>query len=217
MAGQITGRIAVLAVAAAGLAVPAHAILIVADSELGANSIVRDTAAGREWIRYNYGVGNIDDILPRIALGGDLETWRHATEAEVVGLWANAGVPQTSASADFSYTFNPATAQKAAELILKIGITPNSGGSFDFTTGYIADPGNAGGPWAGAQIAAVFGDSEFDEYHAVTGFTLSRVISQGDQYHNWLVRDLPVPGPGALGLLGLGVMAMAARRRRGAR
>ncbi|MBV7255546.1 PEP-CTERM sorting domain-containing protein [Pacificimonas sp. WHA3] len=198
--------------------IPANAAIIMADSEFGMDSVVRDTDTSLDWLTFRFaGTNDVDQLLLDLAPGGTLDGWRLATADDVTGFWANAGIARTSSTGDRTYVTDQVIAQAAEELALMIGLSTDGGGSFDFVSGYIADPGNAGGEWAAAVLSAVYNGQidVFDRYYAITGLTLSRTQGVGDAYHSWLIRDVArdVPAPGALGLLGLGILSLAARRR----
>jgi len=68
-----------------------HAAVLSIDWQTsGENLIIRDTNSGLEWLDLTE-TNNVSrqNILPQLQVGGSLEGWRYANNAEVVALWAN--------------------------------------------------------------------------------------------------------------------------------
>jgi hypothetical protein len=165
--------------------------LVEADSSFGVGTLTFDTSTGLRWLDLPLTVGlNYYDMQAQLVPGGTFAGFRHATRAEVQGLWASAGIPYVGVGISIPQmqaNLGPVTALENL-----IGMTSPSG---QFTTGMIADVNSPGvnqrpmlwSPGPGWAMAAVnewgSGASAVDIGH-------------------WLVQ-IPEPSTGLI-LLGLG-------------
>lgn len=87
-------------VALALAAAPAQAILVSqSDTVFGADSVTLDTGTGLEWLDVNTSVNrSFNDVSGQFGAGGDFQSWRYATGAEVLNLIVSNTVPLAGAS-----------------------------------------------------------------------------------------------------------------------
>ncbi len=189
------------------------AAIISVDTVFGADTATRDTDSGLDWLDLTESFGALADIEARLAAGGDLEGWRLATQGEVQTFWSNAGISPTSLDGTYIYTSDPAEVLATLTLFELVGGTQFNP-SFDFATGYTAESASESQQAAATLARGYNRDLDiFDQSGAILGDVFSKTPGIGDAQAAWLIREAPaVPAPGALGLLGLGLLAMSARR-----
>jgi hypothetical protein len=158
----------------------------------------------------------VAEIDATLAPGEALEGWRRASTAEITTFWANAGVLVTDSGEPAVGTVDALQIAATSALMELVGFSHDGGGSFDFSTGYTAEAALDPGQFGAAYLMREFGDTDFIRSAAVIDVTRSATLSVGDALPSWLVRDIaaPVAEPTTLGLLGLGLAAMAFGRRR---
>ena len=195
-------------------ALPALAAIIPIDTSLGAGTATRDTDGGLDWLDLTQSFGSLADTQARLAPGMDLNGWRLATQDEVRTFWSNAGIAPTSEAGSLVLTMDGAQVSATLTLFDLVGGT-SFDGSIDTAFGYTAEEVSAASQSAAFLSRRFDGNNGFDASAAVLGASYSKTPSGGDAQAAWLVRDVPaVPAPGALGLLGLGLMVLALRRVR---
>ena len=212
-----TPKVAAAALALSALAAPAAAAIIEVDGGFGAGSATRDTLAGLDWLDVPIGASIDLDALNTRLTSGDLVGWRLATQAEVETFWGNAGIVVTDDTGLYIYTVDAAQVAATLTLFDLVGGT-SFNSSFDFAEGWTAESSSATQQLGAVLARGYDGQDGYDSSGAILGATFPKTPSVGDGPGAWLVRDVPgpvpVPAPGALGLIGLGALAMAARRRR---
>jgi hypothetical protein len=80
-----------------------HAALVSTDSHFGAGTITRDAGTGLDWLDHAVTKGiSWNAMQAELASGGRYSGWRHATQGELLTLYANAGIlfPDTQTSSD---------------------------------------------------------------------------------------------------------------------
>jgi hypothetical protein len=202
-----------VALAVAGLtAASASAGLI----DKGATTV--DTDLGLEFLDLTASQGrSYNDVAGQFGVGGDFEGWRHATTAEVSALFTHGGFPGNGV------VVSPADAS-IIPFIELIGATLNivdaDGGQRVSTDGLFDDsdtgsfPGSAG-----------LGELVYDTRTGQPFFNVSQSLLSIDGVGVNLVQPIlghflvraAVPEPGALALLGLGVLTLGTLRRRSRR
>ncbi|MGB3721925.1 MAG: PEP-CTERM sorting domain-containing protein [Pacificimonas sp.] len=193
---------------------PVSAAIISVDTGFGADTATRDTDSGLDWLDLTQSFGALADIEARLAVGGDLEGWRLATQADVATFWNHAGIAPTSLDGNFTYTTDAGQVAATLTLFDLVGGTQFNA-SLDQAFGYTAESVSDSEQAAAALVRLYNRDLDiFDETGAILGAAFPKTPSVGNAQAAWLIRDAPaVPAPGALGLLGLGALALAARRR----
>ena len=211
-------RVLTLAIAAACISTSGTAAVTSIATELGADSATRSTATGLDWLDLDRSIASVAETDARLAHGGSLQTWRRATTAEVVAFWLDAGVTVTGSGAVPGETSDPAQLAAILNLQQLVGYTFPKNPSTDLSVGYTAEPG----PSPDLQTVAYL----FSRYDGVAGayfagaaitdaaFPSTPPNPDTEIWGSWLVRSYEVPEPGMLGLLGLGVLGLAASRRR---
>lgn len=81
---------------------PANATLIKIDDAIwGEGSIIRDTKTGLEWLVLTFSTGrSYNDVSSQFGEGGDFSGWRHATFAEIVGVFNSLNLTTGTTSSD---------------------------------------------------------------------------------------------------------------------
>lgn len=139
---MLFSRFCVVLFVAAMLAVPvgAQAALISANSDYGPDTITFDTATGLAWLDVTYAQGRTyNDVSSKTGIGQEFEGFHHATQSELQGLFANAGISNMTGGTSAA-NFSPATALQAL-----VGMT-HSGGltPANWTTGIAGFSASAG-------------------------------------------------------------------------
>ena len=174
-------------------------VLLAQDSRFGPGTLTLDSATGLQWLDLPLTVSlNYYDMEAQLGSGGTFAGFRHATTAEVLNLWVDAGIPYIGvgmSTAQQQANFGPVTALENL-----IGLT-----SVDnlFTTGMTSDfnaPGVSQRPIL---------------YSTGPGLSQASVSEWGSSASsanvgNWLVQ---VPEPSCIGLLGTAGLAFMALRR----
>ena len=79
-------------------------LIPVDDAVFGIGSITRDTGTGLDWLDLPFTGGrSFNDISTRFGVGGEFEGFHHASSADVIRFFINAGIPDINGS-----NFNPA-------------------------------------------------------------------------------------------------------------
>lgn len=205
-----------LAAAALSVASPASAAVFAIDGGFGAGSATRSTATGLDVVDLPLTIGNYSDIDAELSPGGLFADWRRATRAEIVAFWADGGVNIVFGTEPAPESALPAYVASVSALMDLVGLTEASG-SIDLSEGFLAegapDPDEATIAYLRRRFDRDLG--AFTLASAVTDVTRQRELTfGGDNIGHWLVRNIAVPAPAGLGLLGLGIAALLRRGRR---
>ncbi len=177
---------------------PSHASLVsVDDAVFGVGSVTRDTATNLEWLDVSKTAStNRNYVLAQLVTGGAFAGWHYATGAETLGLIAAAGIPTGSGLTD------PAVFAAVASFATLVGSTVTQSGYPEVYAQIVT------GESYGANFYFFNGNRTYD-----TGY-LGGGMGGGTQFSSWLVRDAaPVPIPGAVWLLGSGLLGLIGVRR----
>jgi len=183
------------------VASPADGALIsIADTTFGPDSVTRDTGTGLEWLDLTFSVNmSYDAVSAQLDPGDTFDGWSIATLPEVSGLFTNAGIDYVVGSFVTQATTGP-------------------------TQTFINLVGNTMGP---PEMQA---DGHFDDENGVPGDVgRARVFIDGNEARSridldWYDRQVPtptagtwlvrVPEPMTVLVLGVGAVGLGARRRR---
>ena len=104
---------------------PSHAALITgSDTRLGRASTVVDTSSGLQWLSLSETAGlSYQDVNSRLNGSTAWANYRWATEAEILGLFAEASIPDLNDPGDRAYYGTQANADAVASLIQLLGST----------------------------------------------------------------------------------------------
>lgn len=177
---------------------PSHASLVsMDDAVFGAGSVIWDTVAGLEWLDVSKTFGTSRNYVSgQLGGGGAYTGWHYATGAEVEGLITEAGISLGSkltdpavftAVANFAALVDSSQTQSGyPEVLAQIGTGSKYGADFRYQNG---NPTYTTGDLGGS-------------------------AGVGLQYSSWLVKEAsPVPIPGAVWLLGSGLLGLIGIRR----
>ncbi len=178
----------------------------------GVNNVTQDTATGLDWLDLTASGGiSYDDITLQFAPSGTYDGWRHATGAEVSGLFTgSAGLTLGNQAG----VVDP----NATQFVALVGITQSGG-----ATGDVIARGRYNDDASGTQ--SNLAGSAFVAYRPLSTFfpsfteasilddqpVINSVVPSGAGH--WLVRAT-VPEPSALALAALALVGCAVRRRR---
>ena len=180
------------------------------DAVFGVDSVTIDTATGLEWLDWTLSTNkSYVYVSTQFGPGGDFEGWRHATTAELAGLFLGADITHVD-----DYESNPVG---VVEGLLALG-----GDTFFGPYGYHGTYMVTATPWGENQtLAAVDPDGLLTAIvrGAFTTFTDYSATSQSPGIGNALVREstLAVPEPSTIALLAVGLIGIsgyAPRKRR---
>jgi len=181
---------------------PSQASLVsVDDAVFGAGSVTRDTATNLEWLDVSKTAStNRNYVLAQLGAGGAFAGWHYATGAEVIGLLTAAGIPIGYGLTD------PAVFTAVANFAALVGSTKSQNG-YPEVLAQIGD-----GKRYGADFTYSDGNPSYNT--GDVGGTSGGALT----YSSWLVRETaPVPIPGAVWLLGSGLLGLIGIRGRGRR
>lgn len=189
-------------------AAPARALLI----DQGVTTL--DTATNLEWLDLTESTGrSFDDVSGQFG-GGDFAGWRHANAAEVSALFTSQGFAP-------GYDSSPTTVAmfQLIQLFGETALLPSGNNVQAAAFGLYDDSATGTLPFAGIavleQIYFNSGAPGFDRSHVV-GDNMPTEIAL-PIYGHWLVRSAAIteiPAPGALAVFAIGLIGMAAMRRR---
>lgn len=187
----------------------ANATLISMDSTYGTDTVTLDTETHLTWLDVPLSTAfSYDTIQPELGIGGAFQGYRIASGAEVKTLFTNAGIPV------FGNSFVSANYAPILSLMDYVGITGHNGNlgtgiPFDYTVGHIADTAPQVG-WASVMVLSVY---DPDNTGRASGGTVPS--NNENPYHGtWLVREVSVPEPATLTLIGLGLLVLGVVRRK---
>lgn len=185
------------------LAVPSHAALLsVDDSVFGAGSVTLDTATNLEWLDMSKSYGNTRSYLQSsFGEGGTFEGWRYATADEVIALIQNAGIAIGQYLTADQVSFTAIT-----DFCLLMDTTTSSQSGYSQMSSQLSI-----GEKYGLDMV-IYGGT----YTYSTG-NLGGSVGTSSTISSWLVRDAQassVPIPGAVWLLGSGLMGLVGIRRK---
>jgi PEP-CTERM motif-containing protein len=179
-------------------------VLVARDSSFGVGTLTLDTLTGLRWLDLPLTVGlNYFQMEAQLGPGGSFAGFRHASRAEVEGLWSSAGIPYTGVGislAQMQANFGPVGALESL-----IGLTSPSG---MFTTGMVSDV-NPSSP--GMRLRPIMWSPGPGQAMAAVNEWASG--SSSPDIGHWLVA---VPEPSAIALVGLGSAGLIVMRRRSA-
>lgn len=198
--------ISVVLFATLSVSVPARAGLYETNSaQFGANSLTFDSQTGLTWLDLQYSAGlSYQQALADTAPGGIFYGFRFATEQEVLGLFASAGIQTTT-----YYYPNDPVATGFLSLI----------GSSGTINGYPAALANSGTPVSGGLVIApsfyvtgFFGSPPNAYVYSFSDGTKYGLDTSYPDLADWLVA---IPEPRTFAIAGLGIALFAISRRKG--
>jgi hypothetical protein len=195
-------QILVLVAALAVLPMRAHANLISeSDPRFGNNAVTLDTRTGLRWLDLPFSVGmSYDFVEAQMGVGGLFAGYRHASSAEVDGLFFSAGIPNIGGISDLSTSNNA----PALNLLSFVGSTLSQNGypGEAAYTSTMTSPGFR--DREDLYCVSVNGTPEF-----LAGLGGGSIDSYSNPYHaHWLV-EVPEPSFGCL--LTCGIAALVVR------
>lgn len=204
---RISPSLAACLVLAGGLALidrPAAALLLEADLNSPGDALLTiDTGSGLVWLDWTVAAGmSVNEVQAELLPGGDFDSFRYASNAEVTAFWDNAGIPDVPG-------ITLANLASVQALIALLGVTFSNALVDAGSVGFTSDLS------AGLRTEATLADrTPFDGFGQATlqttmGFTDdTKEPSRGHA----LVREIPEPGTVLLLVAGLSGTALARRR-----
>lgn len=174
---------------------PAAAVLLAADLNSPADGLLtNDTGSGLAWLDWTVAAGmSVNQVEVELQSGGMFDTFRYATNAEVITFWQNAGIPNVPG-------ITLANLAPVQALVALLGVTFSntlvSAGSAGFTD-------NVSG---GLRTEATLADrTPFDGLGQATLQTTIGITddSQQPSRGHALIRPIPEPASAVLLLAGL--------------
>ena len=189
------------------------ATLISTDSSFGDDTITYDTETGKKWLDITLSTSySYNSVQPELEAGGIFEGYRLATRDDVLSFWDHAGI-----NLDLLGSFNEQNFEPVTGLMALVGVTGvntgNLGGGnyFDYTVGCIDELRREG--W---NYVASLGSDPDPTITGRASFGWVPVDNNNSRHGAWLIdtESAPVPIPGAIWLLGSGLIGLVGFRKK---
>jgi hypothetical protein len=166
-----------------------------------------DTSTDFEWLDLSLSTSmSYNNMIAQLGPGGLFDGFQHASNADVLQLWTNLGLPTGSFPTFSNASDAGALADAAIDLLSDTGTTA----SFRFTQGTSTDVTTP----ANHRVLTVRHDLPATVSTTAGNGGLGDATA-GGQIGHWLYRDRsPVPEPSTLAILGTAIAAVSAIRRR---
>jgi hypothetical protein len=191
--------------------IPVHDPTVVGNGNVPSDgfNLSLDTSTDFEWLDLSLSTSmSYNSMIAQLGPGGLFDGFQHASNAEVVQLWTNLGLPSGSFPAISSVNDGGVLADSAIDLLTQTGINATFRVTQGTSTNVVA-PGNH-------RVLTIRHNLPPTISTTLGNGGLGDTVAGGEIGH-WLYRDRsPVPEPSPLAIMGMAIAAaVAIRSRRG--